>query len=99
MIYNNYIDIIKTILHPTLEGEVHIMDKKTKLNWIYELRIAKDITIKELSITSGVSEGEISDLENGIKQPTHLTMLKICKGFDMKFEEIFETDYKNVKLM
>jgi transcriptional regulator with XRE-family HTH domain len=93
------IDTIITILHTIRECEVRIMDKKVLLNRIYELRIINDISVAELSIRSGVSETEIRDLENGINQPTHPTMLKICKGFDMEFNEIFETDYKNVNLM
>jgi transcriptional regulator with XRE-family HTH domain len=68
------------------------------LNKVYELRIIYDLSIKELAVASKLSESEISDIEKGLKQPTHPTMLKICKGFGVKFDEIFDTIPEDSKL-
>lgn len=82
------------------------MDKKTLLlNRLKEVMIIHDITGSKLSITSTVSESDISDIINGIKQPTLTTMLKICKGIyvcsgiKMKTGEVFEDDFENVKIV
>jgi DNA-binding XRE family transcriptional regulator len=72
------------------------MAKKLILNRVKELRISKDISTKELAILSGLSQSAINQIENGKRTPSHTTMLKICKGFDMMLEEIFENNYKNV---
>ena len=44
---------------------------------IKALREAKKISIYRLSQDSGISQGHISDLENGINQPTIETLKRI----------------------
>jgi transcriptional regulator with XRE-family HTH domain len=68
------------------------------LNRIREIRLMHDLTLKDLATSSELSESEISDVENGYKQPTHPTMLKICKGLGLKFDDIFETNPDNLKI-
>ena len=69
--------------------------KRMLLNRVYKLRILYDISIKELAKASSLSISEISDIEKGFKQPTHPTMLKICRGFGLKIEDIFVNDPNN----
>jgi transcriptional regulator with XRE-family HTH domain len=68
------------------------------LNRIYELRTAHNLDASELAAASKLSVSTISDVEKGLKQPTHPTMLKICKGFGLKLEDVFENDPNNVNL-
>jgi DNA-binding XRE family transcriptional regulator len=68
----------------------------TKLNNIQELRWERNISLRELSKLSGVSHTEIDMIENGERHPNHLIMLKICRGFNMDFDEVFFTDWREI---
>jgi transcriptional regulator with XRE-family HTH domain len=80
------------------ENEKKIIDKKS-LNCIKEIRVTKDLTLKDVSKKSGLKESTINRIENGTRIPNHITMLKICKGLDVRFEEVFETEWENVKFV
>jgi transcriptional regulator with XRE-family HTH domain len=76
------------------------------LNRIQEIRDLNDISIKELSIASKVSESTIGRIERGERVPNQKTMLKICYGLRMclncdhlEWNEVFETRLENVKIV
>ena len=56
---------------------------------IKALREAKKISIYRLSQNSGISQGHISDLENGINQPTIETLKRILAPLDCSLSEFF----------
>ena len=56
---------------------------------IKALREAKKISIYRLSQDSGISQGHISDLENGINQPTIETMKRILAPLGCSLSEFF----------
>lgn len=47
------------------------------------LRIAHDMTIKELSEKIGLSNIFISQIESGVKNPSSETLIKYCDVFDI----------------
>ena len=62
------------------------------LNRVKEIRKELHMTVRELAEKSELSHSTISDLENGISTANHVTMLLVCKGLNMRFEDVFETD-------
>jgi transcriptional regulator with XRE-family HTH domain len=80
-------------------------EKKIKLNWLNDIMNMYDITNKELSITSGLSNGEISMIRNNQSNPTHDVMLKVCMGLELIIEDqefllpnVFEINWRNVNI-
>lgn len=66
--------------------------KRIILNRIKVVRKELHMSVRDLAIKCELSHSAITDLENGLSVPTHISMLLICKGLDKKFEEIFVTD-------
>ena len=56
---------------------------------IKALREAKKISIYRLSQDSGISQGHISDLQNGINQPTIETLKRILAPLGCSLSEFF----------
>ncbi|EGQ8079027.1 helix-turn-helix domain-containing protein [Vibrio vulnificus] len=56
---------------------------------IKEIRKKKALTIQELAEVSGVSEGHISRLENGLKSPTISTLEKLANALDVPIVYFF----------
>ena len=56
---------------------------------IRALREAKKISIYRLSQDSGISQGHISDLENGINQPTIETLKRLLAPLGCSLSEFF----------
>ncbi len=58
--------------------------------YIKEKRLEKNLTQKQLSELSGVSESYIGDLERNEKEPTISILCKIAKALDVKTEELYK---------
>ena len=74
------------------------VDKKS-LNRIKEIRIINDMSIKELAIASGVEESTIYRIENGLRVPNQVTMMRISKGLNTPLEQVFTLDWHDVKFV
>lgn len=59
-------------------------------NKLKSFRELKSISQTELGKICGVSRQTISSIERGDYHPSIVLVLKICKYFDVKVEEIFE---------
>lgn len=65
------------------------MDYGTRLK---KLREAKGISIYKLAQESGLSQGHISDLENGKNQPTIETLQRLLTPMGISLPEFFNED-------
>lgn len=57
---------------------------------IYNKLYEKEMSQKELSKLSGVSESELSRIINGKRMPHVTTFYKICRVLDLDINEAFE---------
>lgn len=57
-----------------------------------EVRKGKNLSIKQLSILSGVSTGHISNIENGLKMPTIDILVRLATALGVKPEELYYVD-------
>lgn len=58
--------------------------------FFYDRRKAKDITIKDLNIMTGVGTAVISDLENKKSMPRVETLLRICEVLEISTSNLFD---------
>lgn len=59
----------------------------------------KDISGKTLSLKSGLSQSEISNIKNGKKIPSQSAILQLCMALQMQAEEVFELRWENVNFI
>lgn len=63
-------------------------------NSVKQKRLEKGLSIRGLSERSGVSAGTIDKIENGLLNPTQLTMMKISFGLDEDTCEVFDLNWR-----
>ena len=68
------------------------------LNNIQKIRWERNLSLRELSKLSSVSHNEINLIENGMRIPYQITMLKISKALNLSVNEVFHLDWKNINL-
>lgn len=61
-------------------------------NRIYQLRINKDLSARELSILLGMSPGYINKIENRKTIPSLQSLFLICMFFDITPKEFFNEE-------
>lgn len=68
------------------------MKTKIKTNGRYftRLREKQNLTIKELSLKTNISQSTLSNIENDKVIPRLRTLLKLVKFFNITFKELFE---------
>ena len=55
---------------------------------IRQARIRKKLTLLELEVLTGISEGGISKIENGKKNFAITTLIKLAKGLEIPASEL-----------
>lgn len=66
-------------------------EKFTMKNRVYELRVQKGWSLKQLSIKSGVGKSAINNFENGkTDNPSIETITGLAKAFNVSVDELFE---------
>jgi len=58
--------------------------------YIYEIRTANRISLRQLSDLSGVGKTTINDIENGKKSPTLDTLCKIAQALKVDVKTLFD---------
>lgn len=61
-------------------------------NRIYQLRIEKDLSARELSLLLGMSPGYINKIENKKTMPSLQALFLICMFFDITPKEFFNEE-------
>lgn len=57
---------------------------------IGEIRIQKNISVRQLSLLSGVSKTHISEIERGNRIPTIEVLCRIAEGLMVRPEDLYE---------
>ena len=63
---------------------------KTLGKRIREIRIEKKLIQLDLEIKSGISRGEISKIENGLKNLEFVTIVKLAEALNVSIFELFQ---------
>lgn len=54
----------------------------------------KNLSIRQLSITTGIPKSTISDIVSGKTMPRIDTLETIAKGLKVRISDLYESDYK-----
>lgn len=57
---------------------------------IKEIRQSKNITLRELSRRTGISNGYLSEIERNEKKPSFDYMILIAKALNVQLEELYK---------
>lgn len=60
----------------------------------WEARIAKNITLVQLSKMTGIGKSTLNNIENGKTSPTLFQLELIAIALDVKITDLFESDCK-----
>ena len=59
---------------------------------VYEIRRIKNMTLRDMSIKSGISRTEINNIENNLKDPTIRTMCLLSLALDVSLQDLFSIE-------
>ena len=68
------------------------MEKDDFIKRLTQLRLSKDVSAREMSLSLGMSENYINGLENGAGLPNMATFLIICDYLGITPKEFFDVD-------
>lgn len=60
---------------------------------IKNVRETKNVPLNRLSYKSGVSASHINDIENNLKMPSLLVMVKLAKALDVQITELYKVKW------
>ena len=76
---------------------VMIMDKNDFAKRLADLRTAKCVSARDMSLSLGQSAGYINNIENGVNLPSMAVFFYICEYLGITPKEFFDTDNANPK--
>lgn len=74
---------------------VPIMEKEDFVKRLTQLRLEKDVSAREMSLSIGQSAGYINNIENGLGYPSMTVFFYICEYLDVTPKEFFDTETVN----
>ena len=60
---------------------------------VKEVRERGNVSLKKLSDKSGISTTHINDIENNIKSPSLLVMIRLAKALDVEITELYKVKW------
>ncbi len=60
---------------------------------VKQIRQREHITLNRLSEKSGISTTHINDIENNIKSPSLLVMIRLAKALDVEITELYKVKW------
>jgi len=57
---------------------------------ISDMRKSRGLTLEKLAYENDISKGNLSDIENGKRNPSLATLVKIANGLDCKVKDLFD---------
>ena len=58
-----------------------------------EVRLKKNVTLNKLAEKSGVSSTHINDIENSVKSPSLLVMVRLAKALDVDITQLYRVKW------
>lgn len=71
------------------------MEQKEFSLRLAQLRTAKGVSARDMSLSIGYSENYINGVENGVNFPSMTVFFYICEYLNISPKEFFDTDSKN----
>lgn len=58
-----------------------------------ELRLKKNMSLRELEMKSGVSKTQLNSIELNEKEPTITTLVRIAKALDVDIKDLYKVEW------
>lgn len=71
------------------------MEKDEFIQRLVELRIEKGVSARDMSLSIGLSQGYINNIENGANYPSMASFFYICDYLGVTPKEFFDTETVN----
>ncbi len=71
------------------------MDKERFISRLVELRQAKGVSARDMSLSLGQSAGYINNIENGVNLPSMTVFFYICEYLNISPRDFFDIDTAN----
>lgn len=71
------------------------MEQTEFIKRLVNLRMAKGVSARDMSLSIGQSAGYINNIENGINYPSMSVFFYICDYFEITPKDFFDTDVPN----
>lgn len=71
------------------------MELKEFSQRLSELRINKDVSARDMSLSIGQSPSYINNIETGVSFPSMTAFFYICEYFGIRPQDFFDTESKN----
>lgn len=72
-----------------------MMEKSEFIARLVNLRMAKGVSARDMSLSIGQSAGYINNIENGVNYPSMTAFFYICDYLGITPKEFFDTDVSN----
>ena len=73
----------------------NFMEKEAFIKRLTELRMAKGVSARDMSLSLGQSPGYINNIENGVNLPSMTLFFYICDYLKITPQEFFDTNSSN----
>lgn len=74
-----------------------MLEKNDFIKRLVDLRIAKGVSARDMSLSIGQSAGYINNIENGVNYPSMTAFFYICDYLGISPKEFFDTETANPK--
>ena len=75
------------------------MEQKDFARRLTQLRMGKNVSARDMSLSIGQSAGYINNIENGVNFPSMTTFFYICDYLGVTPEQFFDTGVREPKYM
>jgi transcriptional regulator with XRE-family HTH domain len=72
-----------------MEKEKYVIQLEAFGNRMREIRKKKNLTLLDLEASTGIANGALSKIENGLKNMEFITISKIAEGLNVELYELF----------
>nr|WP_325232721.1 helix-turn-helix transcriptional regulator [uncultured Oscillibacter sp.] len=72
-----------------------MLEKNDFIKRLVDLRIAKGVSARDMSLSIGQSAGYINNIENGVNYPSMTAFFYICDYLGISPKEFFDTETAN----
>lgn len=72
-----------------------MLEKNDFIKRLVDLRIAKGVSARDMSLSIGQSAGYINNIENGVNYPSMAAFFYICDYLGISPKEFFDTETAN----
>lgn len=72
-----------------------MMEKGDFIKRLVDLRVAKGVSARDMSLSIGQSAGYINNIENGVNYPSMTAFFYICDYLNISPKDFFDTETAN----